>query len=165
MSGVSVTIVGGTKGVQTNADGMFTINVPERASPAFQLCGIRGDGCAGGEQTTINVTLRLSPTSLNDMVFIGYGSQRRKDITSAISTVSVSDVSERPVVSAAEVLAGKSPGTQILQPSGKPGSDFTVFVRGIASLTGNTQPLYVIDGVVSYDTHTSIPIPSNPSVS
>ena len=157
MSGVSVTIAGSTKGVQTNADGMFTINVPERASLHFSFVGYEGVDVPVENKTTINVTLLLSSTSLNDMVLIGYGSQRRKDITSAISTVSVSDVSERPIVSAAEVLAGKSPGIRVLQPSGKPGSDFTVFVRGIASLTGNTQPLYVIDGVVSYDTHTLDP--------
>jgi TonB-dependent starch-binding outer membrane protein SusC len=157
MSGVSVTIAGGTKGVQTNADGMYTINVPERASLHFSFVGYEGMDVPVENKTTINVTLLLTSTSLNDIVLIGYGSQRRKDITSAISTVGVSDVSERPIVSAAEVLAGKAPGIRILQPSGKPGSDFTVFVRGIASLTGNTQPLYVIDGVVSYDTHTLDP--------
>jgi TonB-linked SusC/RagA family outer membrane protein len=157
MAGVSVTIPGETKGVQTNADGQFTINVPERATLHFSFVGYDGMDVPVENKTTINVTLQLSTTSLNDMVLIGYGAQRRKDITSAISTVNVSDVSERPIVSAAEVLAGKTPGTQILQPSGKPGSDFTVFVRGIASLTGNTQPLYVIDGVVSYDTHTLDP--------
>jgi len=157
MSGVSVTIVGATKGVQTNADGIFTLNVPDRAVLHFSFVGYEGMDVPVENKTTLNVILRMSSTSLDDMVFIGYGSQRRKDITSAISTVMVSDVSERPVVSTAEVLAGKSPGTQILQPSGKPGSDFTVFIRGIASLTGNTQPLYVIDGVVSYDTHSLDP--------
>ena len=157
MAGVSVTIAGGTRGVQTDADGLFTINVPERARLHFSFVGYEGMDVPVENKTTINITLQLNPTSLNDMVLIGYGSQRRRDITSAISTVNVSDASERPIVSAAEVLAGKSPGVQILQPSGKPGSDFTVFVRGIASLTGNTQPLYVIDGVVSYDTHSLDP--------
>ena len=159
MSGVSVTIAGSTKGVQTNADGMFAINVPERASLHFSFVGYDGVDVPVENKTTINVTLLLSATSLNDMVFIGYGSQRRKDITAAISTVGVSDVSVRPVLlTAAEVLwQAMSPGVRILQPSGKPGADFAVFVRGIASLTGNTQPLYVIDGVVSYDTHTLDP--------
>ena len=157
MAGVSVTIVGETRGLQTNADGLFTINVPEGSILHFSFVGYEGMDVPVGSKTTINVSMRLNQTSLNDMVLIGYGSQRRKDITSAISTIMVSDVSERPVVSTAEVLAGKSPGIQILQPSGKPGSDFTVFVRGIASLTGNTQPLYVIDGVVSYDTHSLDP--------
>jgi len=157
MSGVSVTLVGATKGVQTNTDGIFTINAPDRAVLHFSFVGYEGIDVPVENKTIISVTLRISSTSLDDMVLIGYGSQRRKDITSAISTVMVSDVRERPVVSTAEILAGKSPGTQILQPSGKPGSDFTVFIRGIASLTGNTQPLYVIDGVVSYDTHTLDP--------
>jgi TonB-dependent starch-binding outer membrane protein SusC len=157
MSGVSVTIVGGNRGAQTNADGLFTINVPERAILHFSFVGYEGMDIPVENKTAIDVTLRMSSSSLDDMILIGYGSQRRKDITSAISTVTVSDVSVRPVVSTAEVLAGKSPGTQILQPSGKPGSDFTVFIRGISSLTGNTQPLYVIDGVVSYDTHSLDP--------
>jgi TonB-linked SusC/RagA family outer membrane protein len=153
MAGVTVTIGGSRKGVQTDANGAFTINVPEHAVLHFSFVGYEQVDASVDGQTAIDVTLHLTATSLNDMVFIGYGSQKRKDITSAISSVLVSDVSVRPVVSAAEVIAGKIPGTQVLQPSGKPGSDFTVFVRGIASLTGNTQPIYVIDGVVSYDTH------------
>lgn len=157
MAGVTVTLVGGKKGVETDEDGRFTINVPPRSILHFSFVGYEGIDVSVEGKTEVNATLHVSGTSLNDIVFIGYGSQRRKDITSAISTVPVSDVSVRPVVSAAEVIAGKIPGTQILQPSGKPGSDFTVFVRGIASLTGNTQPLYVIDGVVSYDTHSLDP--------
>lgn len=153
LAGVSVSVVGARRGVATDADGEFKINVPENSSLHFSFVGYEGVDVAVEGRTNIDVTLHLSGTSLNDIVFIGYGSEKRKDITSAISTVAVSDVSVRPVVTAAEVIAGKIPGVQILQPSGKPGADFTVFVRGIASLTGNTQPLYVIDGVVSYDTH------------
>jgi len=157
MAGVTVALAGGRKGVETDEDGQFTFTVPLHSILHFSFVGYEGVDMSVDGRTEVNVTLHVSGTSLNDIVFIGYGSQRRKDITSAISTVPVSDVSVRPVVSAAEVIAGKIPGTQILQPSGKPGSDFTVFVRGIASLTGNTQPLYVIDGVVSYDTHSLDP--------
>jgi len=157
MAGVTVTLVGGRNGVETDANGTFTINAPEHSVLHFSFVGYEGTDVTVDSRAEISVTLHLSAASLNDIVFIGYGSQRRKDITSAISTVSVSDVSVRPMVSAVEAIAGKSPGIQILQPSGKPGSDFTVFVRGIASLTGNTQPLYVIDGVVSYDTHSLDP--------
>ena len=157
MAGVTVALAGSEKGVATDAGGMFTINVPEHAVLHFTFVGYEATDISVDGRTEINVTLHLTSAALDDIIFIGYGSQRRKDITSAISTVSVSDMSERPVVSAAEAIAGKTPGTQILQPSGKPGSDFTVFVRGIASLTGNTQPLYVIDGVVSYDTHSLDP--------
>ncbi|HVW62080.1 MAG TPA: TonB-dependent receptor, partial [Puia sp.] len=153
MAGVSVILAGSRKGVITDANGEFMINVHDHAILHFSFVGYEGIDVPVDGRTDINVTLHLTNTSLNDIVLIGYGSQRRKDIISAISTVSVSDVSVRPVVSAAEVIAGKAPGVQVLLPSGKPGADFTVFVRGIASLTGNTQPLYVIDGVVSYDTH------------
>jgi len=153
MAGVSVSLVGSRKGVETDANGEFTINVPEHALLHFSFVGYEDIDMSADGHTDINVSLHLSNTSLNDVVLIGYGSQLRRDIISAISTVPISDVSERPVVSAAEVIAGKAPGIQVLLPSGKPGADFTVFVRGIASLTGNTQPLYVIDGVVSYDTH------------
>lgn len=157
MAGVTVTITGSRKGVATDADGRFILTVPEKSILHFSSVGYESVDVAVDGRTVIDVTLRPVAVALNDMVFIGYGTQRRKDITSAVSTVNVSDISERPVVSAAEVLAGKTPGTQVLLPSGKPGSDFTVFVRGIASLTGNTQPLYVIDGVVSYDTHSLDP--------
>ena len=157
MAGVTVAVVGGKKGVETDVDGAFTLSVPERSVLRFTSVGYEGVDIAVKNQTGLSVVLHQTAVALNDMIVIGYGTQRRKDITSAISTVSVSDVKERPMVGAAEALAGKTPGTQILQPSGKPGSDFTVFVRGIASLTGNTQPLYVIDGVVSYDTHSLDP--------
>ena len=153
MTGVTVSLVGGKRGVATDVNGQFTIAVPDHSVLHFSFVGYEGQDVSVDGRAEIDVTLQINETSLNDIVFIGYGSQRRKDITSAISTVMVSDVSERPVVSAAEVIAGKAPGTQVLLPSGKPGADFTVFVRGIASLTGNTQPIYVIDGVVSYDTH------------
>ncbi|WP_431213892.1 SusC/RagA family TonB-linked outer membrane protein [Puia sp. P3] len=153
MAGVTVTLAGSTRATATDANGDFTLNVPEHARLHFSSVGYEGTEVQVEGRRDLKITLHLTDTALDDIVLIGYGSQRRRDISSAISTVGVSDVSVRPVVSAAEVIAGKVPGIQVLLPSGKPGADFTVFVRGIASLTGNTQPLYVIDGVVSYDTH------------
>jgi TonB-linked SusC/RagA family outer membrane protein len=155
--GVSVTVNGSNKGVVTDEGGSFAITVPEKTVLRFSYVGYEPVDITVSVQKELSIILIQSAAALNDMIVIGYGTQRKKDITSAVSTVNVSDVKERPMVNVAEALAGKSPGTQVQQPSGKPGADLTVFVRGIASLTGNTQPLYVIDGVVSYDTHSIDP--------
>ncbi|MDB5156476.1 MAG: SusC/RagA family TonB-linked outer membrane protein [Mucilaginibacter sp.] len=155
--GVSVIIKGTTSGVASDANGNYSISAPEDGTLVISYLGYTSTEIPISKRQAIDITLEASTGKLNEVVVIGYGSQRKKDITSAISTVSVADVKERPVLSVAESIAGKVPGAQVMQPSGKPGQDMTVFVRGVASLSGNTQPLYVIDGVVSYDTRSLDP--------
>jgi TonB-dependent starch-binding outer membrane protein SusC len=152
VSGVSVREKGTTNGTTTNATGHFALTVADNATLEFSSVGYQTQEIAVSGQTTINVKLVQSTVNLNEVVVVGYGTQQRKDVTSAISSVSTKDISSRPIVNTSEVLAGKAAGVQVFQPSGKPGSDFSVRVRGIASVLGSSQPIYVVDGVVTYDT-------------
>lgn len=153
MAGVSVKIKGTNAGVVTNPNGQFKLNANAGDSLIISYVGYQSQSVSVEGQTALKIVLTPSVSGLNQVVVIGYGSQKKKDITSAISEVSTSDIKERPIVTVGEAITGKAAGVQVVQPSGKPGRDMSVLVRGVASLTGNTQPLYVIDGVVSYDTH------------
>jgi len=157
LAGASVRVKGNSSGVATDASGNYSITAPDNAILEVSYVGYLSVEVPVSKNQNVNIALETKGGNLNEVVVIGYGSQKKKDITSAISVVDMSDVKERPVLSVAESIAGKVPGTQVLQPSGKPGADLTVFVRGVASLSGNTQPLYVIDGVVAYDTRSIDP--------
>lgn len=153
MSGVSVHISGTTSGTTTDLNGHFQLNAGANDTLEISYVGYQTQQVALQGRTTVSVTLSPSDNGLNQVVVIGYGSQKKKDITSAISEVNTADIKERPIITVGEAITGKAAGVQVVQPSGKPGRDMSVLVRGVASLTGNTQPLYVIDGVVSYNTH------------
>ena len=149
--GASIKVKDTDKGTTSGADGSFSIRVAPNATLVFSNVGYAAQEIAVSGRTDLTISMTPSSSQLNDVVVIGYGSQKRKDITSAISTVSVKDVSSRPVISTSEVLAGKAPGVQVVQPSGAPGADFTVRIRGIGSPNGN-EPVYVIDGVIADNT-------------
>ena len=151
LSGVSVQVKGGSAGTSTNNKGEYSISVGDSSTLLFSYIGYATKEVAVGAEHIINTQLLPSGKALDQVVVIGYGSQRKADITSAVSTISVKDVSARPVISTSEVLAGKAPGVQVFQPSGAPGADFSVRVRGLASPNG-AEPIYVIDGVVAGDT-------------
>jgi len=84
---------------------------------------------------------------LDELVVIGYGAVKRRDVTTAVSTVSTQDLLERPVISAAQAIQGKAAGVQVVQPNGQPGGGMVVRVRGNTSITASNDPLYVVDGV------------------
>lgn len=149
--GVTVEVKGTDKGTTTNGNGAFSIKASASATLVFSSVGFAHQEVKVDGQVDVTVTLSTTDTHLNDVVVIGYGTQRRKDITSAISTIDVKDEASRPVVSTSEILEGKAPGVQVVQPSGAPGSDFSIRVRGISSPNGS-EPLYVIDGVVVENT-------------
>ena len=150
LPGVGVIVKGTTIGTITNIDGKFTLLVPiDVKTISFSFIGMKTVEVDINGQTNIDVVLQQSLVSLDDVVVIGYGSQNRKDITSSISTIPLDDAKSMPTVVTADAMIGKVSGLQVLQPSGKPGTDFTILVRGMSSLTGNARPLFVIDGVIS----------------
>jgi len=150
LSGVSVLVKGTSIGTNTDNNGNFTLTVPNDATLVVSSIGYESKEVKVNGQSVVNIQIATSNKQLDQVVVVGYGAQRQKDITSAISSVNVKDVSTRPIVTADEVLAGKTPGVQVVQPSGKPGSPLEVRVRGTASPLGG-QPLYVIDGVMADD--------------
>ena len=151
LSGVSVQVKGSDIGTTTNNKGEYSLTVQDSATLVFSYIGYTTKEMGVAGQNVVNAQLAASNKILDQVVVIGYGTQRKGDITSAISTISVKDVSSRPLVSTSEVLAGKTPGVQVVQPSGEPGSDFSIRVRGLGSPQGS-EPIYVIDGVIAIDT-------------
>lgn len=93
------------------------------------------------------VTLKEDTEILDEVVVVGYGTQRKRDVTTSIASVRASDLKGQPVSSMAEAMAGKMPGVQITQGTGAPGSSLQIKVRGTGTITAGTSPLYVVDGV------------------
>ena len=100
-----------------------------------------------GEDAQVNFTLVLKPIELEEIVSIGYGTVTRDNLTTAVSTISSEDITATPNASSDAALAGRAPGVQVIQNAGNPGNAITVRVRGPASITASSQPLYVVDGV------------------
>lgn len=150
--GASVKVVNSTVGAITDGKGSYTISAPGNAILSFSFISYKTLEEPVNNRTNIRVKLLDDNQQLNEVVVVGFGTQKKKDITSAIATISVKDVSSRPIVNTSEVLAGKAPGIQVSNGSGAPGGgNFSVRVRGASSPNG-AEPIYVIDGVVVNNT-------------
>ena len=148
---VSVTVAGTTLGGRTGADGRYTIaDVPAGTrrihvarigyAPADQQVTV-----TAGQTATVNIALSAASVTLDQMVVVGYGAQRRSDLTGAVSTVTP-NVAQTPTLSLEQVLQGAAPGVMVTQASSAPGAALSIRIRGGSSVTGNNEPLYVIDG-------------------
>ncbi|NGM61983.1 TonB-dependent receptor [Sphingobacterium sp. SGG-5] len=144
--GVSVYQKGTTNGTVTDVEGRFTLSAPADAILVFQYLGYTSQEVpvASG-----SLTIALEPTEnvLEDVIVIGYGSVRRGDVTTAISSVSTEDLEQRPIVNVGQALQGRAAGVSVMQPSGTPGGEMSIRVRGTTSFNGSNDPLYVVDGV------------------
>lgn len=143
--GATVKEHGTTNGVVTDVDGKFSIQVGKNAVFDISYVGYKTKSVRATQG--MKIVLEDETNLLEEVVAIGYGSVKRKDVTTAVSTVSTEDLDTRPIVSAAEGMQGKAAGLQISQASGQPGASPTVRVRGTTSLNGSNSPLYVVDGV------------------
>lgn len=154
--GATILVKGTLKSSISDFDGVYNIAAPSNGILTISYVGYKT------VQETINgrneINFRLNPESQNlkEIVVIGYGSQKKRDLTSAISTVNVNDISNRPIVNAAEAITGKAAGVQVSSSSGTPGGQLSIKVRGIGSPNGG-EPLYVIDGVIVPDLNTIDP--------
>lgn len=146
LPGVSILLVGTSTGTITDLAGFYKISVNQGVL-RFSYIGFVSQDFQITNQTTIDVVLEEETSILNEVVVIGYGTQKKKDITTAVSVVDDKEIKERPIVSAAQALQGKAAGVQVTQPSGKPGVGLSVRVRGSTSVIAGNEPLYVIDGV------------------
>lgn len=151
LEGITVTVKSTKLATQTNADGTFSINAPsEKSVLIFSGVGYGTKEVAVNGRTDIgSVSLVVSNTNLNDVVVTGYSSQRRKDITGAVSVVNTVDLKSVPAANATSQLQGRASGVTVLQ-NGTPGVQAQVKIRGLGSFSNN-NPLYVIDGVQTYD--------------
>jgi TonB-linked SusC/RagA family outer membrane protein len=149
LPGATVNVKGTQISVITDINGKYTINAPTGASTLiFTFVGMAEQQVAIGSQSTINVVLKQKTSTLNDVVVIGYGSQKKSDINGAIASVTAKDIENIPQVSIDQLLQGKASGLTITANSGAPGSNTSVHIRGISSLSSSNEPIYVIDGVV-----------------
>ncbi|MHA4740224.1 SusC/RagA family TonB-linked outer membrane protein [Dyadobacter sp. MSC1_007] len=148
LPGVSVVLKGSSSGTVTDAEGDYTLNIPDSGSPVlvFSFVGYVPKEISVGNQTAIDVQLAVDTKALEEVIVVGYGTQRRRDITSAISTINIQDIGEVPKSNVTRMIQGQAPGVIIKQKSGTPGQQFDIKVRGISSLGAGSDPLYVIDG-------------------
>ena len=146
--GASVMEVGvaGNGGV-TDIDGNFTVNLKGKGNKLkISYIGMKAQEVNVAGKTNITVKLEDESNSLNDVVVIGYGTVRKKDLTGSVATVKGDDLAKVPVTNAAEALTGKLPGVQITTTDGSPDAEMIIKVRGGGSITGDNSPLYIVDG-------------------
>ena len=132
----------------TNNNGQYAISIPDKGNVVlvFSSVGFKSQEVAVGNKTIINVSLAEEAAALNDVVVIGYGTARRKDLTGTVASISAAQLEKIPVSSAAEALTGRLPGVQVVTSDGEPGAAVTIRVRGGTSVTGSNDPLYIVDG-------------------
>jgi TonB-linked SusC/RagA family outer membrane protein len=146
--GVIVQLKGTQRSVATNAEGKYRISVPDNgAILVYRFIGYQNQEVAVGSSQLINIVMQSQETSLDDVVVVGYGTQRQKDVTGSVAAISSEDFNQGAQLAPQQLLQGKIAGVNIAQNSGKPGASNTVRIRGGTSLTGSNDPLYVIDGV------------------
>ena len=133
----------------TNVDGRFTINAAPGSNLHITYIGYKTVDVKAADG--MRVVMEEESNMLKEVVAIGYGSVQRKDVTTAVSSVSTKDLDTRPIVSAVQGMQGKAAGVTISQANGQPGSTPTIRVRGTTSLNGSNDPLYVVDGVPMTD--------------
>ncbi|OGX83763.1 hypothetical protein BEN49_12050 [Hymenobacter coccineus] len=150
LPGVNVVVKSGTTGTSTDPDGNFSLTVPDGATLVFSFVGYTSQEVAVGNQTTVNIALAPDAKSLSEVVVVGYGTQRRRDLTGAVARVEGSEIVNQPVQTPTQALQGKIAGVQIIS-DGSPNSQPTVRIRGTGTLLAGANPLYVVDGVQTTD--------------
>lgn len=146
LPGANVIIKGTSTGTNTDFDGKYSLKVQKGAILEFSSLGFKSVSVTVGSQTTINVALDTDVEALGEIVVIGYGTQRKADLTGAISTVKSEEIEKTPNSNIMQSLQGKVPGLQIVS-SGAPGASPTVRLRGVNSFAAGNNPLYVVDGM------------------
>lgn len=133
-------------GTTTDANGAYQLNVSPNATLVVSFIGYNFKEVPVGNRSVIDVALEADLQQLQDVVVVGYGTQRKKDISGSITQISGEQLLQPSAVSFDQMLQGKAPGVQINQTTGAPGGNVNVLIRGVSSITGGNQPLYVIDG-------------------
>ena len=148
VSGASVTVKGSAAGTAADASGTFNLTV----SPTAKVLVVSSVGYVDqeitiGNKTTFQITLITPVQALNEVVVIGYGTAKKKDLTGAISTISNKDLNQGPVTNPLQQIAGKASGVTVTQTGSEPGTGPGIRIRGITSLIGGNDPLIVVDGI------------------
>ena len=148
--GATVAIEGIQKGTSTDFDGNFKLEAKAGDVITISFLGFKTQRITLGTQKTINVTLQTEAADLKEVVVIGYGTQKRTTVTTAVTQVSGENLAKTNTVNALQALQGQAAGIQITSTSGQPGEGLNVVIRGVGS-TGGSSPLYVVDGILTND--------------
>ncbi|TDG35355.1 TonB-dependent receptor [Pedobacter changchengzhani] len=147
--GVTVSVKGTTNGpvTSTNGDGSYSISVPNNGTLVFTYIGYETKTMAVGGKSTINVQLAAANNTLNEVnvVAIGYGTQKRKDVTGSISSISADQIEKTPVTTLDQAIQGRAAGVQVTNNDASPGGSVSIQIRGVGTFNNN-DPLYVVDG-------------------
>ncbi len=144
--GASVALKNGKGLTVTDANGNFTVTVPENATLVVSYIGYQTQEVEVAGRTQINIVLKEQAGNLNEVVVTGYGTQHKKDLTGAVSVISAKDIGGIAVGDAAQILQGKAAGVSVTESSGQPGGGVQVQIRGIGTING-VSPLYIVDGI------------------
>lgn len=146
--GVNVLIQGTTSGTVTDIDGNYQLSVPSgEVTLLFSYVGYKTQAIQVGSQSTIDVQMESDVTALSEVVVVGYGTQEKKEITSAVSSVKAEEFNKGYVNNPAQLIQGKVPGLSVTRPGGDPNKGYDIRLRGLSSVGQNTSPLIVVDGV------------------
>ncbi|MBS5980021.1 MAG: TonB-dependent receptor [Dysgonomonas mossii] len=149
LSGVSIVVKGTTTGTISDLDGAYTITVPNSNSTlVFSFIGFHTQEIVVGGKTNINVILVEDAKALEEVVVVGYGTMRKSDVTGSIASAKGSDIVKAQTFNALDGLKGKASGVNIFSNSGQPGAVSRIIIRGVSTIKANTDPLFVVDGVV-----------------
>ncbi|MDR2921458.1 MAG: TonB-dependent receptor [Tannerella sp.] len=148
LPGVSIMVKGTTTGTITDINGHFSLEVPENTTLLFSYLGYLTQEIKVGSQSVINIVMKEDSKSLEEVVVVGYSTQRKADLTGAVSSVKLDDVKDAAFTSMSHAIQGKMSGVTIMQDGGAPGSIAQIRIRGLGTLNNN-DPLYIIDGIPS----------------
>ncbi|MCF0061192.1 TonB-dependent receptor [Dyadobacter chenwenxiniae] len=146
LPGVSIVVKGTQTGTTTDADGGFTLDVPDNAVLVLSFVGFVTKEVPVENQSTINITLQADVRALNELVVVGYGVVKKSDLTGSVASIKSAELNAYPATNLMQSLAGRATGVQISQNTGAPGSPISVRIRGTNSVQGGNEPLYVVDG-------------------
>ncbi len=145
LPGATIVLKGTKTGVVSDPKGTFKIAVPANATLVISIVGYQTQELVVGAASNYEINLAATVSALNEVVVLGYGTSKRKDVTGSVSSVTAEQVAKVPVTSLDQALQGRSSGVQVTNNDGAPGSGVTVLIRGVGSL-GSNDPLYVVDG-------------------
>jgi len=149
LPGVTVVVKGTTQGTVTDTNGEYALgNVPEGAVLVFSFVGMQSQEIEAGTRTTIDITMVEDVIGIEEVVAIGYGVSKKRDLTGSVSSVKGRELENIPVSRVDQILQGKASGVQVTQISGAPGTGSTIRIRGGNSIQADNEPLYVIDGFI-----------------
>ena len=150
--GANVMVQNTTKGAVTDFDGNYSISVEEGVKLLFTYIGYKEKEVVIGAANTVNVSMEISASELDEVVVVAYGTQKKEEVTASVSTIDSEELTDVTSTDVSTMLQGKVSGVQVIQGSGQPGSVPDVRIRGISSIDGRVSPLWVVDGVIMHGT-------------